>query len=221
MTAVILNLIDSLAAVFLLLAILAVASGRVVSLVRLFSLQSIVLGLTAAAVASLTGSEHIYLVAALTIALKGVLIPWGLHYVIDKIGVHKEVEPLIQLPASLLVCGVLTVLSFYIVQPFVTGPEVLGTITKNLLPISLAVVFIGFFMMIARKKAITQIIGLLIMENGLFMAAYAVAYGMPFIVELGVFFDILAAALILGVLAFRINRTFDTVDTTILRRLHD
>ncbi len=221
MTAVILNLIDSLAAVFLLLAILAVASGRVVSLVRLFSLQSIVLGLTAAAVASLTGSEHIYLVAALTIALKGVLIPWGLRYVIDKIGVHKEVEPLIQLPASLLVCGVLTVLSFYIVQPFVTGPEVLGTITKNLLPISLAVVFIGFFMMIARKKAITQIIGLLIMENGLFMAAYAVAYGMPFIVELGVFFDILAAALILGVLAFRINRTFDTVDTTILRRLHD
>ena len=217
----ILNLIDSLAAVFLLLAILAVASGRVVSLVRLFSLQSIVLGLTAAAVASLTGSEHIYLVAALTIALKGVLIPWGLRYVIDKIGVHKEVEPLIQLPASLLVCGVLTVLSFYIVQPFVTGPEVLGTITKNLLPISLAVVFIGFFMMIARKKAITQIIGLLIMENGLFMAAYAVAYGMPFIVELGVFFDILAAALILGVLAFRINRTFDTVDTTILRRLHD
>ena len=215
------NLIDSLAAVFLLLAILAVASGRVVSLVRLFSLQSIVLGLTAAAVASLTGSEHIYLVAALTIALKGVLIPWGLRYVIDKIGVHKEVEPLIQLPASLLVCGVLTVLSFYIVQPFVTGPEVLGTITKNLLPISLAVVFIGFFMMIARKKAITQIIGLLIMENGLFMAAYAVAYGMPFIVELGVFFDILAAALILGVLAFRINRTFDTVDTTILRRLHD
>lgn len=217
----ILNLIDSLAAVFLLLAILAVASGRVVSLVRLFSLQSIVLGLTAAAVASLTGSRHIYLVAALTIALKGVLIPWGLRYVIDKIGVHKEVEPLIQLPASLLVCGVLTVLSFYIVQPFVTGPEVLGTITKNLLPISLAVVFIGFFMMIARKKAITQIIGLLIMENGLFMAAYAVAYGMPFIVELGVFFDILVAAMILGLLAFRINRTFDTVDTTILRRLHD
>ena len=215
------NLIDSLAAVFLLLAILAMASGRVVSLVRLFSLQSIVLGLTAAAVASLTGSGHIYLVAALTIALKGILIPWGLRYVIDKIGVHKEIEPYVQLPASLLVCGVLTVLSFYIVQPFVTGQEVLDTITKNLLPISLAVVFIGFFMMISRKKAVTQIIGLLMMENGLFMAAYAVAYGMPLIVELGVFFDILVAALLLGVLAFRINRTFDTVDTTILRRLHD
>ena len=215
------NLIDSLAAVFLLMAILAMASGRVVSLVRLFSLQSIVLGLTAAAVASLTGSAHIYLVAALTVALKGLLIPWGLQYVIDKIGVHREVEPLVPLTASLLVCGVLTVLSFYIVQPFVTGQEVLGTITKNLLPISLAVVFIGFFMMIARKKAMTQIIGLLMMENGLFMAAYGVAYGMPLIVELGVFFDILVAALILGVLAFRINRTFDTVDTTILRRLHD
>ena len=80
------NLIDSLAAVFLLLSILAVASGRVVSLVRLYSLQSIVLGLTAASVAYLTGSEHVYLVAALTIALKGLLIPWGLRKVIDKIG---------------------------------------------------------------------------------------------------------------------------------------
>jgi hydrogenase-4 component E len=210
-----------MAAVFLLLAILAVASGRVVSLVRLYSIHSVVLGLTAATVAALTQAEHIYAVAALTIVLKAILIPWGLRYIIDKIGVHKEVEPLIPLPASLLVCGVLTVLSFYIVQPFVTGQGALDTITKNCLPISLAVVFIGFFIMIARKKALTQIIGLLMMENGLFMAAYAVAYGMPLIVELGVFFDILVAALLLGVLAFRINRTFDTVDTTILRRLHD
>jgi hydrogenase-4 component E len=215
------NLIDSLAAVFLLLAILSVASGRVISLVRLFSLQSVVLGLIAAAVAAMTDAEHIYVVAALTIVLKGVVMPWGLRYVIDKIGVKKDVEPIVPLPASLLICAVLTVLSFYIVQPFVTGHEVLGTITKNCLPISLAVVFIGFFMMIARKKALTQVIGLLLMENGLFLAAYAVAYGMPLVVELGVFFDILVAALIMGVLAFRINRTFDSVDTTILRRLHD
>ncbi|NLI74611.1 MAG: hydrogenase [Euryarchaeota archaeon] len=215
------NLIDGLAATFLLIAILAVASGRVLSLVRLYSLHSIVLGITAAAVAALTNAGHIYIVAALTIALKGALIPWGLRYVIEKIGVHREVEPLVPLPVSLLICGVLTALSFYIVQPIVTGHDILETITKNSLPMSLAVIFIGFFMMIARKKAITQIIGLLIMENGLFMAAYAVAYGMPLIVELGVFFDILMAAIILGLLAFRINRTFDTVDTTILRRLHD
>ena len=75
--------------------------------------------------------------------------------------------------------------------------------------------------MISRKKAITQVMGLLTMENGMFMAAYSVAYGMPLIVELGVFFDILMAALIMGLFVFRINRTFDSIDTTILRRLHD
>jgi len=75
--------------------------------------------------------------------------------------------------------------------------------------------------MISRKKAITQIMGLLTMENGLFLAAISVTYGMPLIVELGIFFDILMAVLIMGLFAFRINRTFASVDTTILRRLRD
>jgi hydrogenase-4 component E len=77
------------------------------------------------------------------------------------------------------------------------------------------------FIMISRKKAITQVIGLLVMENGLFMAALSLSYGMPLIVELGVFFDIMVAVLIMGVFVFRINRTFDTLDTSFLRRLKD
>jgi hydrogenase-4 component E len=75
--------------------------------------------------------------------------------------------------------------------------------------------------MISRRKAITQIMGLMVMENGLFLAAIATSYGMPLIVELGVFFDVLVAVLIMGIFAFRINQTFDTVDTGILRRLRD
>lgn len=215
------NLIDALAAAILLLSFIAVASSRIVPLVRLFALQSVALGLLAAAVAFHTEAEHIYVVAVLTIVLKGVVIPRGLLYVVDRIKVRREVEPLVSLPASLLGCGLLTMVAFYIVQPVIAGPDTIVTVTKNCLPIALAVVFIGFFTMITRKKAVTQVMGLLIMENGLFLAAYAVAYGMPLIVELGVFFDILVAALIMGVFAFRINRTFDTVDTTILRRLHD
>jgi len=215
------NLIDGLAAAILLLSFIAVASGRIVPLIRVFALQSVALGLLAAAVAYHTGAAHIYAVAVLTIVLKGWAIPRGLRYVVDRIKVPRGEEPLLSLPASLLACGLLTVVAFYIAQPVIAGPEALATITKNALPIALAVVFIGFFLMISRTKALTQVVGLLVMENGLFLAAYAVAYGMPLIVELGVFFDILVAALIMGVFAFRINRTFDTVDTTILRRLHD
>ena len=75
--------------------------------------------------------------------------------------------------------------------------------------------------MISRRKAMTQVIGLLMMENGLFMAAISVTYGMPLIVELGISFDVLVAVLIMGVFAFRINNTFDSLDTSFLRRLKD
>jgi hydrogenase-4 component E len=215
------NLIDGLAAAILLTAFIAVASNRMFTLVRIFALQSIALGLLAASVAYYTGANHIYVVALLTIAIKGVIIPWMLLYVMEKIKVDKDVEPLVPIPGSLLVCGVLTMVAFYITQPILTEGSAIATITKNSLPISLAVVLIGFFTMISRKKAITQIMGLLTMENGLFLAAISVTYGMPMIVEIGIFFDILVAVLIMGLFAFRINKTFETVDTTILRRLRD
>lgn len=215
------NLIDMLATVILLTAFIGVASNRMFTLVRLFAVQSIALGLLAAVVAYYGDVSDVYIVAMLTIAIKGMLIPFMLVYVMDKIKVTKEVEPIIGIPSSLLICGILTVVAFYVTQPFVIQGSAIDTITKNCLAISLAVVLIGFFTMISRKKAITQIMGLLTMENGLFLAAISVTYGMPLIVELGIFFDILIAVLIMGLFAFRINRTFDSVDTTVLRRLKD
>jgi hydrogenase-4 component E len=191
------------------------------SLVRLFALQSVSLGLLALAVAYFANAPHIYVVAVLTLGLKGAVIPWVLLYVMDKIKTDKEVEPLVSIPLSLLLCGVLTIVAFYITQPIILTSGAIDTITKNCLAISFAVVLIGFFTMISRKKAITQIMGLLTMENGLFLAAISVTYGMPMIVELGIFFDVLVAVIIMGLFAFRINKTFDSVDTTILRRLRD
>ncbi len=215
------TIIDGLAAAILLTTFLAIASNRMFSLVRLFALQSIALGLLAMAVAFTTSALHIYAVAVLTIVIKGLIIPWMLLYVMEKIRTTKDVEPLASIPLSLLLCGALTAVAFYITEPIIFTSGAITTITKNCLAISLAVVLIGFYTMIARKKAITQIMGLLTMENGLFLAAISVTYGMPMIVELGIFFDILVAVLIMGLFAFRINRTFDSVDTTILRRLHD
>jgi hydrogenase-4 component E len=191
------------------------------TLVRLFTLQSLALGALAFTVAYVTNAAHIYLVALLTVAIKGVIIPWMLLYVMRQIKVEREVEPVVSIPLSLLLCGGLTEVAFCLTQPIIFTGGAIETITKNCLAISLAVVFIGFFTMISRKKAITQIMGLLTMENGLFLAAISVTYGMPLIVELGIFFDILIAVLIMGLFAFRINRTFSSVDTTILRRLRD
>jgi hydrogenase-4 component E len=141
-----------------------------------------------------------------------------LAYVMRRIKVEREVDPMVNIPTSLLISGGLAVLAYYVTEPLIAHGE---AITRNALALSLAVVLIGFFIMISRRKAMTQVIGLLIMENGLFMAAISLTYGMPLIVELGIFFDVLVAVLIMGVFAFRINNTFDSLDTSFLRRLRD
>ena len=87
--------------------------------------------------------------------------------------------------------------------------------------IALAIIMIGFFTMIARKKAVTQMVGFLVMENGVFLGATAAAYGMPLIVELGVFFDVLVAGLIAGIYTHRLQDAFDSVDTSELTVLKE
>ncbi len=218
MTAV--EIISILATIILLTTFVTVASNRMHSLVRSFVIQSISLGALAFTVAVYTGMSSLYIVAAITFVLKGALIPYVLLYTMKKIKIDREVEPLVSIPISLLICGALTIAAFYITEPIISGVGI-ETITSNCLAISLAVVLIGMFTMISRKKAITQIMGLLTMENGLFLAAISVTFGMPMIVELGIFFDILITVLILGVFVFRISKTFETVDTSFLKRLRD
>lgn len=212
------NIINGFAVIIFLTTFVIVAHTRLRPWVSTYAIQSLALGLLAAAVAYFTNSPHIYLVAALTIIIKAFIIPRFLDYTMKRIKVDKEVELLVNIPASLLIAGGLAIVSYFVTEPIIAHGSV---ITKNCLAISIAVVLIGFFIMISRRKAITQIMGLMVMENGLFLAAIATSYGMPLIVEIGVFFDILVGVLIMGIFAFRINTTFDTVDTGILRRLRD
>jgi hydrogenase-4 component E len=212
------DVINGLAALILLFAFVLVAGVRMHQIVRAYTLGSLALGLLAAAVAYYTNADHIYIVAVLTIVLKVIVIPRFLDYTVDRIKVKKEVEPLVSIPGSLLICGALTFIAYYISSPIIAQGS---AITKNCLAISLAVVLIGFFVIIARRKAMTEIVGLLMMENGLFLAAISLTYGMPMIVEIGIFFDVLVAAIIMGIFAFKINHTFETVDTTFMRRLRD
>jgi len=212
------DIVNGLAVIVFLATFLVVWSTRMHTMVNYYAIQSLALGLLAAAIAYFTNSPQIYIVALLTIAVKAVAIPRMLTYIMESIHVEREVELLISVPASLLASGGLAILAYFITEPMILHG---AAISRNCLAISIAVVLIGFLLMITRRKALTQIIGLMVMENGLFLAAIALTYGMPMIVEIGVFFDILVGALIMGVFAFRINRTFETVDTGILRRLRD
>ncbi|OLD41470.1 MAG: hydrogenase, partial [Nitrospirae bacterium 13_1_40CM_2_62_10] len=183
-----------------------------------FALQSVFLAATAALVAFLTGIHHIYIAAALTVAIKVIVIPRILKKVIERLNVTRELVMNVNIPAGLLICGALVILAFFITQRIIP----LGfLLTRDSLSIALAILMIGFFTMIARKKAVTQVIGFLVMENGLFLGATVAAHGMPLIVELGVFFDVLVATLIIGIYTHRLQDAFDSVDTSKLTVLKE
>jgi hydrogenase-4 component E len=212
------QLVDLGSALLLLTCFGIVAQRRLSACVDLFALQSVFLSLTVTLVAFLTGVHHIYIAAALTIVIKAIVIPRILKKVIERLNVSRELVMNINVPASLLISGVLVMIAFLITQPIIRFGHLL---TRDSLAIALAIVLIGFFTMIARQKAVTQMIAFLVMENGLFLGATAATYGMPLIVELGVFFDVLVAALIAGIYTNRLQDAFDSVDTARLSELKE
>ena len=210
------QIVDFGSALLLLTCFAIVAQRRLSACVDLFALQSAFLAITAALVAFLTGIHHIYIAVGLTVIIKVLVIPRILKKVVERLNVTRELVMNVNVPASLLICGGLVMLAIFITQPVIP----LGfQLSQGSLAIALAIVLIGFFTMIARKKAVSQVIGFLVMENGLFLGATASAYGMPLIVELGVFLDVLLGFLVMQVFVYRIRETFETTDVDRLRSL--
>jgi len=184
--------------------------------IRLFAIQSVFLAGIAAVVAYFDGAFHVYVVVALTLILKVVFLPWLLSRQVQRMKIVQEIEPLMNFPTSMLVCGGLTLLGYLVARPF-TSLERLG---NNTLAVAITLVLTGFFLMINRRKAITQVLALLTVENGVMLAAVALTtYGMPLVVELGIFFDVLVAVMILGILVYRIRETFASMDISKLSQL--
>src|SRR5258707_715705 len=129
-----------------------------------------------------------------------------------------DVEPLLNIPATLLVGIVLVIIAFNVASPI---SQFSSSVARGTLGIALACVLLSFMMMITRAKAIPQVIGFLSMENGLFFAAAAATNGMPMIVELGIGLDVLVGILILGVFMFQIREQFDSLDIHHLEKLKD
>jgi hydrogenase-4 component E len=154
--------------------------------------------------------------AVLTIALKAALIPWFLLRVIDRVGIRREIEPYVNVPASLLLCLALTVVG-YRVSLGMAGAS--AGVPHQVVGVALSMVLIGLFLMVTRRKAITQILALLTVENAVFLVAVGATVGMPLVVELGISFDVLLAVLVLGVLVNRIVDRFESMDTSRLSKL--
>ena len=204
-----LQLINLCAALLLLLSFAMLAQRRVLTLVTLYALQGVTLTASITVVEWSTGQYHLFFSAALTLLLKVIALPLILHRLIRRLGARWESETLLNAPATMLVGLLLVIFCFALAQPI---SELGHTVTRSTLGIAMAVVMLSFLMMITRRKAVTQVLGFLAMENGLFFAATSTTYGMPMVVELGVALDVLVGVLILGVFFFQIREQFDSLD---------
>lgn len=210
------NILILCATGMLVSAYLMVGQKALATTIRLYGAQSLLLGIVATTIALAEGRNELFVTAALTVALKAVLIPWFLLRTVDRIGIHREIEPALNVSASLLVCLALTVVGYRVSTGFLEGARGVG---HHLIGVALSLLLIGLFLMVTRKKAITQILALLTVENAVFLVAIGVTEGMPFIVELGISFDVILAVLVLGILVQRIVGRFESMDISRLSKL--
>lgn len=210
------DLVILFAAGMLVTAYLTVGQKALFTAIRLYSVQSLLLGGVAIVMGFAEHRSHLFASAALTIALKGIAIPWFLMRVIDRIGIHREIEPILNVPSSLLICLALTVVGYRVSTGLAEGAS--GT-AHHVVGVSLSMLLMGLFLMVTRRKALTQILALLTVENAVFLVALGATTGMPLVVELGISFDVILAVLVLGVLVRRIVGRFETMDVSRLSKL--
>lgn len=212
------QIINFLAAILLLISFAMLSQRRILALIHLYTLQGVTLALANLVLGFITADTHLYVSAALTLVLKVGLIPWILYRLVQRLKVTSDIEPLINIPATLLTGIALVIVAFNVSLPLT---QFASSVARGTLGIALACVLLSFLMMITRAKAIPQVIGFLSMENALFFAAAAATNGMPMLVELGVGLDVLVGMLILGVFMFQIRERFDSLDIPHLDQPND
>ncbi len=212
------QIIGFLAALVLLTAFGMLVQRRMYGLIRLFAWQGFFLSISTALVGFVAGQHHLYISSLLTLSLKVILLPYILHVLVQRLKIQREIETIVNVPLTMLIGIALVIFSYHLTAPV---RELSTLVTRSVLAIALATVMIGLLMMITRRHAVTQIIGFLAMENGLFFAATSATYGMPLVVELGVALDILIAAFIFGIFFFHIHTTFDSLDVERMAKLKE
>ena len=189
---------------------------RMSSVIRAAALQGAILAALPLALHP-TFSLHIVGLATGTFLVKAILLPAFLHRAIREASVRREVEPVIGFTASLCVGAVAVALSFAVGQRLPL-PE---TQTALLVPVALATVMVGLIVLTTRSKALTQVVGYLILENGIYVFGLSQAERVPFLVEIGVLLDLFVGVFIMGIVVFHINREFDSISAQRLTELRE
>lgn len=196
---------------FLIITFLLVIAKRITALIRTFRIQSIFLFLYTFYMGFSQRHLELFIVCALILVLKAVIVPFVLLRIMRRINVEEDLKLLVNPQLSLVIALVFAYLSYLFAHSAMSladSPELAAFI------VSITTLCVGFFIMVSRMKALGQIIGLLVMENGVFLAASAIAGGMPFFVEIALFFDIFVFVIIVEIFVYKVNRLFTHIDTS-------
>ena len=156
---------------------------------------------------------HTLIAALLTVVIKAWMIPYALFRVVKRLRDEQETKPILSPNQTSLAAALVLAVTYGVMDQALPG------VSRDILSGALALFLIGLLIMITRRQAVLQIIGLIMMENGLYLLGLSMTKGLPLIIEFGVFFDILVAVIVLGILTWRLKLSFQTTDTTVLRKL--
>lgn len=197
-----------LGAVVLLMSFALLYQRRLSALFNAFAFQALALAAAAAWQGYIQGAPHLYVTALLALGLKAILIPVALHRIVQRLNIHRAVEPALGIAPTMIIGVSLVTLSILLVLPVTAGAAAL---TREDLALALSVVLLGLLVMISRRNAISQVVGFMSIENGLILAAVGVE-GMPLVVEMSVAFSVMVAFIIFGIFIFHIRERFETLD---------
>jgi len=208
---------DPLLVILLLVNFFMLGTSRLRALINGSAAQGVLLALLVVAVHGEV-TVQAALIALGTIALKSIVIPSMLTRALRDAAIHREIEPVIGFVPSLLLGGLGTGLSVVFARTLPLAPEHVGSL---LVPASLATAFTGFLLLATRRKAITQVVGYLALENGVFVMGLTLVEAMPLLVETGVLLDLVVAIFVMGIIIEHISREFSSIDTTRLSSLKE
>ena len=206
------------ASVVLLAAVVTLWRRSVHAIVRALAVQGVAL----AGVAAVLGLHHhdpgLLFVALLVLAAKAIVIPMLLSRVVQADPASRETQPLVNVPASLVAAGALTFLAFAASRSITA---LVPTTAGRLIPLGVAAMLVGFFSLVTRRKVVSQIVGVLLVDNGVALVAFLATAGVPLLVELGASLDVLLAVIVLQVLAIQLRSRLGSFDLDQLTELHD
>jgi hydrogenase-4 component E len=218
---VIAPLVDSLLMMVILLDLAMLGTSRLSGCVRLFAAQSVVLSLLPVLIdlqSSHGSAFHAGAIALGTVGLKGILIPFVLLRVIRSGEIHREIQPFLGFTASVLFGALVVIASFGLAHRLILP---VSPSSMLILPVAISTTLIGMVILVSRLKALTQVVGYLVVENGIFILGLLLLEQLPVLVELGILLDLFVAVFIMGIVMYHIRQEFDHMDTQLLDTLKE